>query len=49
MLIQKVKAKEFEKAGFNPCKGNSKDCICYYLCVTRGRKVLFVSDVYFDV
>lgn len=49
MLIPKVKAKEFEKFGFKRCKGMPKDAECYYLCVARGCKMLFVSDVYFDV
>lgn len=49
MLIPKVKAKEFEKFGFKKCKGEYGKQGCYYLCVARGVKMLFVSDVYFDV
>ena len=49
MLIPTVKAKEFEKFGFKKCKGISSDLECYYLCVARGKKMLFVSDVYFEV
>lgn len=49
MLIPTVKAKEFEKFGFKKCKGISSDFECYYLCVARGKKMLFVSNVYFEV
>lgn len=49
MLIPTVKAKEFEKFGFKKCKGISSDLECYYLCVARGKKMLFVSNVYFGV
>ncbi len=49
MLIPKVKAKEFEKFGFKKCKGEYGKQGCYYLCVARGCKMLFVSDVYFGV
>ena len=49
MLVPKVKAKEFEKFGFKRCKGIPKESECYYLCVAKGCKMLFVSDSYFDV
>lgn len=49
MLVPKVKAKEFEKFGFKRCKGIPKESECYYLCVAKGCKMLFVSNVYFDV
>lgn len=49
MLIPAVKAKEFEKFGFKKCKGEYGKQGCYYLCVSRGVKMLFVSDVYFGV
>lgn len=49
MLIPTVKAKEFEKFGFKKCKGKYGKIGCYYLCVARSVKMLFVSDVYFDV
>lgn len=49
MLIPAVKAKEFEKFGFKKCKGEYGKQGCYYLCVSRGVKMLFVSDVHFDV
>lgn len=47
MLIPTVPAKEFEKFGFKKCKGMPKDTECYYLCVARGSKMLFVSNIYF--
>ena len=28
---------------------NPKDNECYYLCVARGKKFLFVSNVFFDI
>lgn len=49
MLKPKVKASEFVKYGFKPCKGIPRRAECYYLCVARGCKMLFVSDVHFDV
>lgn len=49
VLVPKVKAKEFEKFGFKRCKGIPKESECYYLCVAKGCKMLFVSNVYFDV
>ena len=49
MLIPKVKAKEFEKFGFKKCKGEYGKNGCYYLCVSRGCKMLFVSSAIFDV
>lgn len=49
ILKPKVKASEFTKYGFKPCKKITKQAECYYLCVARGRKVLFVSDIQFDM
>lgn len=49
MLKPKMKASEFVKYGFKHCKGIPKQLECYYLCVTNGRQMLFVSDEYFDV
>ena len=45
MLTPKVKAKEFAKYGFKRCKGIPRDSECYYLCVARGCKMIFVSDI----
>ena len=49
MLVPKVKASEFKKFGFKRCKGIPKELECYYLCVARGCKMLFVSNVCFAV
>ena len=49
MLKPTVKASEFKKYGFKRCKGTLKESECYYLCVARGCKMLFVSDVCFTV
>ena len=49
MLVPKVKASEFKKFGFKRCRGIPKESECYYLCVARGCKMLFVSDVCFAV
>jgi hypothetical protein len=49
MLRPKVDVEEFEKFGFKRCKGISKELRCYYLCVARGCKMIFVSPVIFDV
>lgn len=49
MLKPKVKAREFERLGFKRCKGIPKESECYYLCIARGQKMLFVSDSYFGV
>lgn len=49
MLVPKVKASEFKKYGFKRCKGIPKELECYYLCIARGCKMLFVSDSYFGV
>lgn len=49
MLKPAVKASEFTKYGFKRCRGLTKQTECYYLCVARGVKMMFVSDTYFDV
>ena len=49
MLVPKVKASEFKKFGFKRCKWIPKESECYYLCIARGCKMLFVSDSYFGV
>ena len=46
MLIPKVKVKEFVKYGFKKCKGVPSGAECYYLCVTKGCKMLFVSNIF---
>ena len=40
---------EFKKFGFKRCKGIPKESECYYLCIARGSKMLFVSDLCFDI
>ena len=49
MLVPNVDIKEFEKIGFKPCRGTAGRSGCYYLCVSRGVKILFVSPYIFDV
>ena len=49
MLIPNVDMKEFEKFGFKRCRGISRDLQCYYLCVARGRKFIFVSPKCFMI
>lgn len=49
MLKLNCEAKEFEKFGFVRCKGIPKECESYYLCVSRGCKMLFVSNVCFMI
>lgn len=49
ILRPKVKASEFKKFGFKRCKGIPKELECYYLCIARGCKMLFVSNVCFAV
>ena len=49
MLKPKVNIEEFARFGFKPCKGIAKENQCYYLCVARGVKMLFVSPVIFDI
>ena len=48
MLVPKVPAKEFVKYGFKKCKG-FKGYDGYYLCVARGCKVIFITDVLLNV
>lgn len=49
MLRPKVDIKEFEKYGFKRCKGIPKELNCYYLCVARGVKMIFVSPKVYDI
>lgn len=49
MLIPTVKTNEFEKFGFKKCKGVYGKHDCYYLCIAKGIKMLYVSDAYFSV
>jgi hypothetical protein len=49
MLIPKVDVKEFKKYGFKKCKGIYGQADCYYLCVAKGCKMLFVSPKVFCI
>lgn len=49
MLRPTKPPKAFEKYGFRKCKGEYGQNDCYYLCVARGCKMLFVSNTCFDV
>lgn len=49
MLVPKVDIKEFEKYGFKKCKEPYGSSNCYYLCVSRGIKMIFVSPVILDI
>ena len=49
MLIPNADMKEFEKFGFKPRRGLPKGLQCYYLCVARGCKFIFVSPKCFMV
>ncbi len=49
MLKPRVRARDFEKFGFKRCKGIPKSSECYYLCIARGMKMLFVSDYVFAI
>ena len=49
MLKPTAPAKEFEKYDFKKCRGDAGKNGCYYLCVASGSKMLFVSDMCFDV
>ena len=43
MLMPNVDIEKFEEFGFKPCRGIPKNLQCYYLCVARGCKFIFVS------
>lgn len=49
MLIPNGDIKEFERFGFKPCRGLPKALQCYYLCVARGIKFIFVSPKCFMI
>lgn len=49
MLIPAVEVREFEKFGFIRCKGIPRNEQCYYLCVARGGKFIFVTPKYFGI
>ncbi len=49
MLRPKVNIKEFEKYGFKHCKGIPKELNCFYLCVSKGVKIIFVSEYIYAI
>ncbi len=49
MLIPSADIKEFKKIGFRRCKHGAGRAGYYYLCISRGRKVIFVSSFLFDI
>lgn len=42
-----VKASEFLRFGFKPCRGLPKSAESYYLCVKNGHRVMFVDSKHF--
>ena len=48
MLKPKVPLEEFEKYGFRRCKGFTH-ADSYYLCVSRGVKMIFVSPEIYTI
>lgn len=42
-----VKASEFVRFGFKPCRGLPKSAESYYLCVKNGHRVMFVDSKHF--
>lgn len=47
MIKPIVDIKEFEKAGFKKCRKPYDSC--YYLCVSRGIQMIFLSPVMIDI
>lgn len=47
MLVPIVDIEEFEKFGFKKCKKPYNEC--YYLCVARGIKMIFLSPEMIDI
>lgn len=40
---------EYKKYGFKKCKGEYGKSHCYYLCVSRGCKMIFLSPLSIDI
>jgi len=40
---------DFEKWGFKKCKGNYGKVNCYYLCVSNGTTMIFVSPQLYEI
>lgn len=47
MIKPIVDIKEFEKVGFKKCKKPYNEC--YYLCVAKGVKMIFLSTVMVNI
>lgn len=41
--------KEYEKYGFKKCKGIYGEIGCYYLCVSRGCQIIFLSNLTINI
>lgn len=40
---------EYEKYGFKKCKGKYGKIGCYYLCVSRGNQMIFLSSFVIEI
>ena len=40
---------EYKKYGFRKCKGSAGKLNCYYLCVSRGCEIIFISPAMIDI
>lgn len=49
LLRPKVDMTEFEKFGFKKCNNIDKNHDCYYLCISRGVKMIFISPFIYDI
>ena len=49
MLKPTKPLEEYEKYGFRKCKGSYGKNGCYYLCVSRGCEMIFISPVMISI
>ena len=49
MLKPTKNIEEYKKYGFKKCKGSYGKNGCYYLCVAKSRKMIFLSPALIDV
>ena len=40
---------EYKKYGFRKCKGSAGKLNCYYLCVSRGCKIIFITPLMINI
>lgn len=40
---------EYKKYGFRKCKGSAGKHNCYYLCVSRGCEIIFISPLMINI